>query len=322
MRLAVIILMVVAMCIAGQHSRAFDLEKAECIAPAKPDGGHDITCRLLATTLSATLRVNMNVRFMPGGIGALAYNHIVTGRNKDPQVVVAASTGSALNLALKKYSRYSEADVRWLGAVGTDYGVIAVRGDAPWRDLPQLIGALRERPTSLMFGGSGTIGSQDWMKIALTLDKAGIDPRIIRYISHEGGGDALQALLKGHIQIFPGDFTEVVTHLESGRVRILAVFSETRLPGKYASLPTAVEQGYDVVWPLWRGYYLPPDITGDQYLWWVTTLHRLEASEAFARERDRIGLFPMAIIGNEFERYVRDNVRQLREMALKFGIVP
>jgi len=321
MRQAAIFFLIVWGSLIGS-AHCFDLEKAECIAPAKPEGGHDITCRLLAASLLETLRLEMTVRFMPGGIGALAYNHVITARSNDASVVVAASTGSVLNLALKKYSRYSEKNVRWLGAIGTDYGIIAVRGDAPWRTLDELIAEVRKRPGSLLFGGSGTVGSQDWMKMALTLDKVGMDPKSIRYISHEGGGEALQALLKGHTQVFPGDFTEVVNHLEDGRVRVLAVYAAARLPGKFSNLPTAVEQGYDVVWPLWRGYYLPPDISGDEYLWWVTTLHRLQASQPFIRERDKLGLFPMAVIGDEFDHYVQENVKQLREIANKFGIVP
>jgi putative tricarboxylic transport membrane protein len=73
----------------------------------------------------------MSIRYMPGGIGALAYNHTVNTGRKDPKLIVAASTGTVLNLAMGKFGTYSEDDVRWLGAVATDYGIVAVRGDAP-----------------------------------------------------------------------------------------------------------------------------------------------------------------------------------------------
>ena len=301
--------------------QSFELEKPECIAPAKPGGGHDIMCRLLAASLADALLVDMSIRYMPGGIGALAYNHVVSVRSKDANTVVAASKGSALNLALHKFGKYTEDDVRWLGAVGTDYGVIAVRGDAPWQTLAELIEDLRQKPDGPIFGAAGSIGSQDWMKVALTLDKAGINPQNIRYISYEGGGEASHALLKGHIQVFPGDFTEVVNSLENGEVRVLAVFSDKRLPGTYAQIPTALEQGYDVVWPVWRGYYLPPRISNDEYRWWVNTLYRLESTDVFAKERAKLHLFPLLLIGEEFDHYVKDNVRQLREVALKFGLV-
>jgi putative tricarboxylic transport membrane protein len=205
--------------------------------------------------------------------------------------------------------------------VGTDYGVIAVRDDAPWQSLDELIAALRQKKDPIVLGAAGSIGSQDWMKMALVLDKAGIDPKSIRYISFEGGGEASHALMKGHIQVFPGDFTEVVNRMEDGKVRILAVFSEQRLPGKYNNIPTAKEQGYDVVWPVWRGFYLPPQITNGEYHWWVNTLYRLESSGILAREREKLHLFPLMIIGEEFDRYVKYNVQQLRQIGQKFGLV-
>jgi putative tricarboxylic transport membrane protein len=306
----------------GTPATSFELEKSECIAPAKPGGGHDIMCRMLAASIGESLLGDMSIRYMPGGIGALAFNHAISVRPRDATLVVAVSTGTALNLALHKFGRYTEGDVRWLGAVGTDYGVIAVRDDAPWRSLDELIATLRRAPDSLVMGGAGSIGSQDWMKLALTLDKAGINPKTMRYISFEGGGEASEALLKGHIQVFPGDFTEVVNHLDGGRVRVLAVFSEQRLPGAYAHIPTIREQGYDLVWPVWRGYCLPPRVSNVEYHWWVNTLFRLEASGIFPREREKLHLFPLMLIGDEFDRYVKENVRQLREFGQKFGLVP
>jgi putative tricarboxylic transport membrane protein len=306
----------------GMPATSFELEKSECIAPAKPGGGHDIMCQMLAASVAESLLIDMSIRYMPGGIGALAFNYAISVRPKDASMVVAVSTGTALNLALHKFGKYTESDVRWLGAVGTDYGVIAVRDDAPWRNLADLIETLRQNPAGPVMGAAGSIGSQDWMKLALTLDKAGINPKSIRYISFEGGGEASDALLKGHIQVFPGDFTEIVNHLRGGRVRLLAVFSDQRLPGKYADIPTAREQGYDVVWPVWRGYCLPPKVSNVEYHWWVNTLFRLEASGIFPREREKLHLFPLMLIGEDFDLYVKENVRQLREFGQKFGLVP
>lgn len=298
----------------------FMLQNPECIAPARPEGGHDLMCRLLAGALSDSLLVDMSVRFMPGGIGALAYNHAISAARTNANTVVAASTGTVLNLALGKFGRYSAGDVRWLGAVAADYGVIAVRRDAPWKTLGELIESLRHTPSGPLFGASGTIGSQDWLKLALLLDKAGIDPRRIRYIAFEGGGEAAQALLKSHIQIFPGDITEVVNHQEGDRLRILAVFAAQRLPGKYAAIPTAVEQGLAVVWPVWRGFYLPPAIADDEYRWWVDTLYRLEDKGVLARERERLHLFPLFLVGEDFTALVHNQVRELRALADKFGL--
>lgn len=106
--------------------------------------------------------------------------------------------------------------------------------------------ALKKDPTSVPVGAGGTVGSQDWMKPALVLRAAGVDPRKMRYLSFEGGGEAMGALLGGHIEVFPGDASEVRGQLEAGEIRLLATFSDKRLPGPFADVPTAKEQGFDV----------------------------------------------------------------------------
>ena len=82
-------------------AQAGPLDKTECIAPAKPGGGFDLTCKLAQIGLkdSGLLKAPMRVTYMPGGVGAVAYNAIVAQRPGEPGTVVAFSGGSLLNLA-------------------------------------------------------------------------------------------------------------------------------------------------------------------------------------------------------------------------------
>lgn len=107
--------------------------RPECIAPAKPGGGFDLTCKLAQSALmdSKALQNPMRVVYMPGGVGAVAYNAIVAQRADDANAIVAFSGGSLLNLAQGKFGKYNVNDVRWLAGIGTDYGMIAVRADLP-----------------------------------------------------------------------------------------------------------------------------------------------------------------------------------------------
>lgn len=102
--------------------------RTECIAPAKPGGGFDLTCKLIQVSMmeTGTIEKPMRVTYMPGGVGAVAYNAIVAQRPAEPGTVVAFSGGSLLNLSQGKFGRYGVDDVRWLASVGTDYGMIAV----------------------------------------------------------------------------------------------------------------------------------------------------------------------------------------------------
>ncbi|WP_227370131.1 Bug family tripartite tricarboxylate transporter substrate binding protein [Halomonas sp. M20] len=294
----------------------------ECIAPAKPGGGYDLTCRLAANGLQETDLIDkpMMVSYMPGGIGAVAYNHVNGVRNDDPNLIVAASTGAAVNLALGKFGQYDADEVRWLGALGADYGAIVVKADAPWQNLEELMQDLQTKPGDIVFGAGGTVGSQDWMKAALTAKAADISPRDLRYVAFEGGGESLAALLGNHIQVFTGDLSELSSQLESGKVRVLAALSEERLDGPYTDIPTAAEQGYDVQWPIWRGYYMGPDVSDEAYQAWVDKLKTLSEKEKFAELREARGLFPMARFGDDFDGYVKDQVAQFKQLAEEVGL--
>ena len=204
-------------------------EKAECLAGAKPGGGFDLTCRLAANALLSAGLIDkpMTVKYMEGGVGAIAYNHVVGSRSGDPSLISAASTGSALLLAQGKFGQYDEDAVRWLGALGADYGVIAVDANSPYKNFKQLIEAYAATPDEFAIGGGGAVGSQDWMKASIMAKAANQDPKAMRYVALEGGGAVLTALRGGHIQIATGDAAEMAKHHAAGDVRVLVVMGRT-----------------------------------------------------------------------------------------------
>ena len=307
---------------AAAHAEEFEPRNPECIAPAAPGGGFDLTCRLTSQKLNELGIVEPTIRTtnMPGGIGAVAYNTIQAQRRDDPNVIVAVSTGSWVNLAQGKFGRFTENDVRWLGAVGADYGVLAVRKDSRFKTLEDFVAALKQDPASVAIGAGGTVGSQDWMKPALVAKAAGIDPKAMRYLSYEGGGEALAALLGGTIEALPGDASEMLGQLEAGEIRVLATFSAERLPGVYADVPTAKEAGYDVEWPIVRGFYAPPGITDEQYTYWTTALSSLNGNPDWQKARTEQGLFEYDLVGADFDAFAKKRTQDFRALAAEVGL--
>jgi putative tricarboxylic transport membrane protein len=313
----------VLMLAAGAASaQEFEPRNPECIAPAAPGGGFDLTCRLTSQKLNELGMVKSTIRTtnMPGGIGAVAYNAIQAQRRSDPNVIVAVSTGSWVNLAQGKFGRFSENDVRWLGAVGADYGVLAVRKDSRFKTIKDFVDALKADPTSVAIGAGGTVGSQDWMKPALVAKASGVDPKKMRYLSYEGGGEALAALLGGTIEALPGDASEMLGQLEAGEIRVLATFSAERLTGAYAEIPTAKEAGYDVQWPIVRGFYVPPGVTDEQYAYWSSALEKLNADPAWQKARTDQGLYEYNLIGKDFDAFAKERTQAFRTLAKEVGL--
>ncbi|AHG18791.1 tricarboxylic transport membrane protein [Chania multitudinisentens RB-25] len=304
---------------------AFAIEapsRTECIAPAKPGGGFDLTCKLIQVSLQETKAIEkpMRVTYMPGGVGAVAYNAIVAQRPAEFGTVVAFSGGSLLNLSQGKFGRYNVDDVKWLAAVGTDYGMIAVRTDSPYKTLPDLMDAFKKDPNSVVFGAGASIGSQDWMKTALLAREVGIDPHKMRYVAFEGGGETVTALLGNHIQAVSGDLSEMVPYLQGDKIRVLAVYADQRLPGELTSVPTAKEQGFNLVWPIIRGFYVGPKVSEEEYQWWIDTFKKTMVTDEFKKQRDLRGLFEFNLTGQELDTYVKNQVNQYREQAKDFGL--
>jgi len=298
--------------------------RPECIAPAAPGGSFDLTCKLAQSALVEGKHLSrpMRVTYMPGGVGAVAYNTVVAQRPADGIAIVAFSSGSLLNLAQGKFGRYDEKAVRWLAAIGTSYGAITVRADSPYRNLDDLVKALREAPEKIVIGAGGSVGGQDWMQTAMLARAAGIQPDRMRYVAMEGGGEIATALLGGHIQVASTDISDSMPMVDAGKTRVLAVLAEERLPGAgVAELRTAREQGYDVVWKVMRGYYMGPKVGDAEFAFWQQAFSQLLQSEAFARLRAERELFPLALTGPELEAQVQADVRRYRELAVEFGLV-
>lgn len=306
------------------YTLAAEPKRPECIAPASPGGGFDLTCKLAQSALldGKHLSRPMRVTYMPGGIGAVAYNSVVAQRADDPGTITAFSTGSLLNLAQGKFGRYDETAVKWLAAVGTSYGAIAVRSDSEFKTLGDLVAALKKDPSQVVIGSGGTVGSQDWMQTALVARAAGIDPRSLRYVAMEGGGELATALLGGHIQVASSDISDAMPHIESGDMRILAILADERLEGDIVEdIPTAKEQGFDVSWPVVRGFYMGPDVSVEDFAWWKNSFDELLASDDFATLRAQRELFPFAMTGDELDAYVKKEVAQYKSLAAEFGLV-
>jgi len=302
---------------------AFSPGNVECIAPANPGGGWDFTCRTggkLLYDLGITKRP-VKVTNMPGGGGGVAFAHVVTQRKNDNNLLVAASPATTLRLAQGKYGNFTENDVRWLAAIGADFGVIAVKADAPWKTLDDLIADIKKDPSKIAIGGGSSVGGQDHMKVLLLAKAAGINPKALKYVPFDGGGEALTAMLGGFVQVFPGDASETVGQMQAGKIRILAVLSEKRLGGDFADIPTARELGYDAVWAVWRGFYMPPGASDDAYAFWVDAMKKVEASPEWVKIRDESGLGPFYKGGAEFEAFIKKQVKDFRELSKALGLI-
>lgn len=299
-----------------------DVDSPECIAPANPGGGFDLTCRIAESGLGDAHGRPIRVTFMPGGIGAVAFNLFNTTRTDDGNAIVAFSSGSLLNIATGKYgAEFDENDVRFLAAAGADFGAVIVKADSKYETLGQLMEDFQADTNAIVVGAGGSVGSQDWMKGALLLRSVGADPRDMRYVAFDGGGDAIAGLLGGSIEVYMGDVGEMSAHLDAGTMRILAVLSPERLPAPFDRFPTAQELGYDAEWTIMRGFYMGGDVSDADFEAWADAFDAAYKTSEFQQIRDDKGLLPLELSGAEMDAHVKRLIGELRGIAKEAGLI-
>lgn len=296
---------------------------AECIAPANPGGGWDFTCRQIGKILHDIGQVDQPVQVsnMAGGGGGLAFSHVVNERSEDADLIVAASQATATRLAQNAYAGMTADQVRFVGAIGADPGVIVVGADSPFQSLTDMVDAIKADPGSVSFAGGSAAGGFDHLKVLMVLKEAGFtDITSVKYIGVDGGADAITQTIGGFTQGMTGDMSEVVGFLQSGEVRALAVLTEERVPG-FDDVPTAKEQGIDVVAVNWRGLYVPKDISDDRFEEWGAKLQAVADSDEWKEAMQANGLAPFTKVGGDFQSWVDGVIADTVTLSKEIGVI-
>lgn len=231
---------------------------ATIIAPAAAGGGWDAVARALQQAQRANGIINnAQVVNMPGAGGTIALGNVgrLTG---NAHTLLVGGTG-LLAATVQYDSPVAFTDITPLATIVEEYDVIAVPADSPHTTLDELIAAWQKAPRSVPFSGGGSFDQLVVTDLALKNGIAGAD---INYISSDGGGEVIQALLNGTVQAAANGLPDTLDQIEAGRVRALALVSEKPVSG--IDIPTTVELGHDVTLTNWRSISAPAGITAEQ----------------------------------------------------------
>lgn len=252
-------------------------EKAvEIVAPAGAGGGWDTFARAIAKTMADEKIVNVPLPVLnkAGGSGAVALAWLVGNHKGDPYELVVYSPPLIIN-GLNGTSQYTYRNLTPLAKVISDYNVVVVKNDSPYKTLKDLLEAIKKDPTKISIGGGSAPGGMDHLAFAKIAMAAGIKPKDIKYVSFQGGGEAMASLMGGHLTAICTGVGESISQIEAKTVRALAITSEKRLAGPMASVPTVKESGYDVTYQIWRGVFGPPEMPAEAVKFWKEALAKM-----------------------------------------------
>jgi len=286
--------------------------------PANPGGGWDLTGRALGKAMQdAKVADTVTYDNKGGAAGALGLAQFVNGSKGDPNALMvmgAVMLGGIISgkppVSLDKATP--------IARITSEYNVFVLPSNSPFKTMKDVIEQLKKDPGSVKWGG-GSRGSTEHVAAAMIAQKAGVDPSKINYVAFRGGGEATAAILGGNVTIGGSGYSEFAEYITAGKMRPVAVTSDTRIKGLDA--PTLKEIGIDVVIGNWRGVYGAPGITPEQRKALTDNLLKALNSAAWKEALQKNDWTPAVLSGPAFDKFVDDEFASLRAIMAKSGMV-
>lgn len=293
------------------------------VAPSGAGGGWDKTARSVSKILAEAKLVDqtMTVENKPGGGGAVFMAEYATQDMKNDYKLFVSSPPILINNLKKEgNSPFGYADTTPLAQLTRDYGAIVVKADSPHQDLKSLLEAIKADPSKVTAAGGSAPGSMDHLVAILPSFKYGIDPKSVKYVSYDGGGEAIASLLGGNADFIATDASSVGEYLKAGKIRVLAVSSTERLGGDLKDIPTFKEAGVDAEFTIWRGVFGPKEMSEDARKYWEEKLKALSDNEAWKKELEANGWASEFKNGQEFTAFLDEQNKQVQELLAALGM--
>jgi tripartite-type tricarboxylate transporter receptor subunit TctC len=253
----------------GSAGGAFPSDTITLFTPTAAGGATDLTARTLGKEMERELGVSVVVENRPGGAGSVGMQH-VAGLEPDGYSIAVFPVEVAM-LGHQGYD-VDPADYTFLGQANSQPGTVAVPADSPYRTLADLVSAAQAAPGTVTVSNAGP--GSIWEAGAQQLgEAAGVQ---FQGVPFDGGAPAVTAAVGGQVDAVVAGIGETAPAHRDGRLRVLAVFTEERAPA-LADVPTAAEQGFDVVTGSWAVVAAPAGIPQE-------AADRLEAAVRTATE--------------------------------------
>jgi putative tricarboxylic transport membrane protein len=256
----------------------------EIIVGTAPGAAPDKTARLIQR-LWQSQRIYegpVSVINKPGGGNVIAWTYLnQQAGNGHYQMIGNLNVLISRSLGL---SPYAHGDYTWIATLFDEYFALSVRADSPMATGRDLIARLQKDPTSAVIGVSTSIGGANHLSAALALQRAGIDPRRVRFVAFKGSGESVTALLGGHVEAISTAVSTTVPYIRNGQLRTIAVSSPKRLGGVLASVPTWNEQGIRGTMTNFRAVMAPKGTEAGAVKFWESRYAQLAAQDEWKKD--------------------------------------
>lgn len=277
-------------------------------------GAADVIGRKLADGAAKELGEPIVANVRTGGGGAVGYQYVL-GQKPDGYNMVWNSTSICVTYhqgnmpADQDYSAF-----RGVAGLTEEASAIAVKADAPWKNLEEFVAYAKANPGKATVANSG-VGSFNHLTAAAIEDALGVEFKHIPLDSKE----SVTALLGGRVDAMVNMAFDAIPQVQAGEMRALGIVGTKRIDAM-PDVPTMKEQGYDVDLLMWRGIAVPKDTPDEVVLKLQDAFMNSANSAEFKEFAKKYSLTVVPTTGAEFDAYMAEQDKMIAELMDKIGL--
>ena len=312
-----------AVCAFAGNTQAADWKperNVEIIVGTGVGGGQDKSARTLQRILQdrRLVAVPLTVVNKPGGGGAVGWNYLNQHAGDAHYVEIGNPTLLTNHIAGRSPLTYT--DVSIIAMLFTESVALSVRAESPLKTVRDLAERLRSDVASVSMSVGSSLGSANHIAMARLARLAGADPRKLKVVVFQGGGESMTALLGGHVDVIASAANNVVPHMAGGKIRVLGVTADKRLEGSFAGVPTLREQGHNVTISNGRLLAGPRGMTPAQIAYWESALAKMVETPEWKKDLDQNEFEPLFLASKPAQAYLKTQYEELRQALTDIGM--
>ncbi|MGZ8263530.1 MAG: tripartite tricarboxylate transporter substrate binding protein [Burkholderiales bacterium] len=288
----------------------------EIIVGVPPGGPLDTTARMIQKYLEQRGGLSATVMNRAGGGHVIAMTYL-NSRAGDGHYIAMALPNLLTNRIIGVHP-LTYSDVTPLALLTSEYIGMSVRADSSLKSGKDLLAKLRADPSSLTFAITSR-ASGNHIAAGTVLKAAGIDLKKVKFVSFKGASETTVAVLGGHVDVVMATPTSAWRHVQSGKLRMLAVTAPKRLGGELAVVPTWKELGINAVSANWRSVVGPRGLNPAQIAYWDQTLGAMVKTPEW-QESVRVNQWEDEYIPSASTvKFMREEYKELEALLTELG---
>jgi putative tricarboxylic transport membrane protein len=285
------------------------LDNLKVMVPANPGGGWDSTGRALVEAMrSAGSIKNAQIDNKGGAAGTIGLAQFVNTAKGDGNAIMIGGMVMVGGIIQNK-SAVDLSQVTPLARLTEEYLVVVVPASSPHKSMKDLLAAFKANPGSISWGG-GSAGGTDHILAGMLAQSAGVEGGKVNYVPFKGGGDAVAAIIGGHVAAGISGMSEFQQHIQSGKMRALAVSA----PAKQGNVASLKEQGIDIVLGNWRGVFGAPGITTAQRDALIKAIEAGVKSAAWQETLKKNDWMNVWLAGDDYKKFLDADVKRITQI--------